>query len=73
MRKIAIVCLTFLLISSVLILETEAASPSCDPTDPNCVLSPSKKKSKLVEGSKDDKDAERLKADNTPEIVVVGH
>ncbi|KAI3755629.1 hypothetical protein L1987_55433 [Smallanthus sonchifolius] len=75
MGKIGLVCLTTLLIYSVLILETEAAAAAaaCDPTDPNCVITPSRKKPRIVEGTKDDKYAERAKADDTPEIVIVGH
>ncbi|KAI7744966.1 hypothetical protein M8C21_006463 [Ambrosia artemisiifolia] len=54
-----------------------AAPPACDPTDPNCVITPSRKKPRIVEGSNEDSYAERIKsqtaADDTPEIVVVGH
>ncbi|KAL8264497.1 hypothetical protein R6Q59_022627 [Mikania micrantha] len=68
------VCLIVLIISSILILETEPAPVRpCDPTDPNCVITPSRKNTRIVEGTKDDKYAEKAKADETPEIIIVGH
>lgn len=74
MGKMGFVCLLILFIISLgLILKTEAAGPGCDPTDPNCVITPSRKKPRIVEGTKDDKYAERGKANDTPEIVIVGH
>lgn len=74
MGKMSFVCLTAMLISSILILGIEAAGPACDPTDPNCVITPSRKNPRIVEGTKDDAYAERIKdKDGRPEIVVVGH
>lgn len=70
-RKMAFLCLMALLASSFLIQETEAEAPACDPTDPDCVMS--RKKPKIIEGTKEDKDAAQQKADDTPEIVIVGH
>nr|GEX43439.1 probable lipid-A-disaccharide synthase, mitochondrial [Tanacetum cinerariifolium] len=72
-RKMVFLCLLALLISVFLIQETEAAGRACDPTDPNCVISPSRKKPLVKEGTKADEEADRAKADDRPEIVIVGH
>ncbi|PWA69112.1 Pollen Ole e 1 allergen/extensin [Artemisia annua] len=65
-------CLLALLVSSFLIQETKAAAHACDPTDPNCVISPSRKKPVIIEGTRADEEADRAKVDDKPEIVIVG-
>lgn len=72
-RKMFCLCLLAFLVSSLLIQETKAAAPACDPTDPNCVIDPSRKKPIVIEGTKEDKEYEKAKGDDTPEIVIVGH
>ncbi|KAL4581387.1 hypothetical protein LXL04_017601 [Taraxacum kok-saghyz] len=48
-------------------------APACDPRDPNCVENPSRKGPLVIEGTKEDKEAEREREDSTPEIIIVGH
>ncbi|CAI9303991.1 unnamed protein product [Lactuca saligna] len=73
MKPMAFLCLSAILMASILIQETKAEAPACDPRDPNCVVNPSRKNPLVIEGSKEDKEAEREKEDDTPEIIIVGH
>ncbi|CAH1444757.1 unnamed protein product [Lactuca virosa] len=66
----AFLCLSAILMASILIRETKAEAPACDPRDPNCVVNPSRKNPLVIEGSKEDKEAEREKEDDTPEIII---
>ena len=56
-----------------MIRETKAEAPACDPRDPNCVVNLSRKNPLVIEGGKEDKEAEREKEDDTPEIIIVSH